>query len=147
MSVHPKTTMVFVTAQKKRVINTIEVGELKTTIMLSCDGPKGSGRTDNEYNIYINYSFDYENKSGEIGGFAISRASKDSEQFLCDGIGENIHDTVAKLFAVDYPNASEKQNNDLVEVIDTLVRGMASENNWAFYGTDYDCAQAHENDG
>lgn len=145
---HQKTAMTFmtyITAQDKRV--TIEVGELKTTIMLSCYSLIDPRRITNEYNVYIRYSFDYAEKSGDVGGFAISRTSKDEERFECDGIGENINKTLANLFIADYPNASEGDVDDLLNEMLALVKDAAEKNNWGFYDTDYAYSQAHESDG
>lgn len=154
-----KQSSLFITDSHKRVVDTIEIGELKTAIKLGCGGPplprtssdlyddsKGTGRTAHEYNVYVNYTFSYADKDGEISGFAISRAEKESEKFECDGVGDNIASVLLDLFKADYAHANDEQINDLVGEVLEMVQDDAKAKNWRYFATDYDKQTFYESE-
>lgn len=144
-NVMTKQSSLVVTDSNKRIIDTIEVGETRQAITLGCGAPSGTprvpgaiSRVSHRYLIFINYTFSYSDKQGEVAGFAIAREQKEDEKFECDGVGENITAVLLDLFKADYPRNDDEQINDLVSEVLEMVQDDASKANWLFFNTEYD---------
>jgi hypothetical protein len=142
---HQRSTTNFIFDSDKRVIDTIEVGELRSKITLGVGAPSGTPRVPNvssrvahDYAVFVNYTFSYSEKEGEVSGFGIARAEKEDEKFECDGVGENIAAVLLDLFKADYHRNDADQIDDLVSEVMEMVQDQAKANNWLFFNTSYD---------